>query len=144
MCLCFCSYFHSLYSQSNFFFFFFSQEHAFETSQKYKEGKFIIELAHMIKDNGWEQQPYLLGFLQTLTLDNKNTTTTTTTTTAISEPIPLSAPLHLLTVFLTGTGCYLSHLSLLFLPLWSFTPLPPVILMMMAGHNTSLLSAFIS
>lgn len=31
-----------------------SQEHAFESSQKYKEGKFIIELAHMIKDNGWE------------------------------------------------------------------------------------------
>lgn len=30
------------------------QEHAFESSQKYKEGKFIIELAHMIKDNGWE------------------------------------------------------------------------------------------
>ena len=28
------------------------QEHAFESSQKYKEGKFIIELAHMIKDNG--------------------------------------------------------------------------------------------
>lgn len=32
----------------------FLQEHAFESSQKYKEGKFIIELAHMIKDNGWE------------------------------------------------------------------------------------------
>ncbi|EPY86671.1 protein yippee-like protein [Camelus ferus] len=32
----------------------FSKEHAFESSQKYKEGKFIIELAHMIKDNGWE------------------------------------------------------------------------------------------
>nr|XP_058147107.1 protein yippee-like 1 [Dasypus novemcinctus] len=29
-------------------------EHAFESSQKYKEGKFIIEFAHMIKDNGWE------------------------------------------------------------------------------------------
>ncbi|XP_018011678.1 protein yippee-like 2 [Hyalella azteca] len=29
-------------------------EHAFENSQKYKEGKFIIELAHMIKDNGWD------------------------------------------------------------------------------------------
>ena len=31
-----------------------AQEHAFESSQKYKEGKFIIELAHMIKENGWE------------------------------------------------------------------------------------------
>ena len=31
-----------------------TQEHAFESSQKYKEGKFIIELAHMIKDNGWD------------------------------------------------------------------------------------------
>lgn len=31
-----------------------SKEHAFESSQKYKEGKFIIELAHMVKDNGWE------------------------------------------------------------------------------------------
>uniref|UniRef100_A0A8C6XAY7 Protein yippee-like n=1 Tax=Naja naja TaxID=35670 RepID=A0A8C6XAY7_NAJNA len=29
-------------------------EQAFETSQKYKEGKFIIELNHMIKDNGWD------------------------------------------------------------------------------------------
>nr|CDS32299.1 yippee protein [Hymenolepis microstoma] len=28
-------------------------EEAFEPSQKYKEGKFIIELAHLIKDNGW-------------------------------------------------------------------------------------------
>lgn len=32
------------------------QEHAFESSQKYKEGKFIIELAHMVKDNGWDQK----------------------------------------------------------------------------------------
>ncbi|KAG7278956.1 hypothetical protein CRUP_036607 [Coryphaenoides rupestris] len=32
----------------------FNSEHAFESSQKYKEGKFIIELAHMIKDNGWD------------------------------------------------------------------------------------------
>ena len=31
----------------------FTQEHAFEASQKYKEGKFIIELAHMVKENGW-------------------------------------------------------------------------------------------
>ena len=30
-------------------------EHAFESSQKYKEGKYIIELAHMIKENGWEK-----------------------------------------------------------------------------------------
>lgn len=29
-------------------------EHAFEASQKYKEGKFIIELAHMVKENGWD------------------------------------------------------------------------------------------
>ncbi|KAG9349993.1 hypothetical protein JZ751_026346 [Albula glossodonta] len=31
-----------------------SKEQAFESSQKYKEGKFIIELSHMIKDNGWD------------------------------------------------------------------------------------------
>lgn len=31
-------------------------EHAYESSQKYKEGKFIIELAHMIKENGWEKE----------------------------------------------------------------------------------------
>lgn len=31
-----------------------SQEHAFESSQKYKEGKYIIELAHMIKENKWD------------------------------------------------------------------------------------------
>lgn len=31
-------------------------EHAFESSQKYKEGKYIIELAHMIKDNGWDNE----------------------------------------------------------------------------------------
>ena len=30
-------------------------EHAYESSQKYKEGKFIIELIHMVKDNGWAQ-----------------------------------------------------------------------------------------
>ncbi|XP_050351046.1 protein yippee-like isoform X1 [Nymphalis io] len=29
-------------------------EYAFESSQKYKEGKFIIELAHMVKENGWD------------------------------------------------------------------------------------------
>lgn len=29
-------------------------EFAFERSQKYKEGKFIIETIHMVKDNGWE------------------------------------------------------------------------------------------
>lgn len=38
-------------------------EHAFESSQKYKEGKYIIELAHMIKENGWdnwfERQPLI-------------------------------------------------------------------------------------
>lgn len=34
-----------------------SQEHAFESSQKYKEGKYIIELAHMIKENGWDWSP---------------------------------------------------------------------------------------
>lgn len=33
------------------------QEHAFESSQKYKEGKYIIEMAHMIKENGWESPP---------------------------------------------------------------------------------------
>ncbi len=31
-------------------------EHAFESSQKYKEGKFIIELCHLIKENGWDDQ----------------------------------------------------------------------------------------
>jgi hypothetical protein len=28
-------------------------ERAYETSQKYKEGKFIIELAHLVKENSW-------------------------------------------------------------------------------------------
>ncbi|GAV05402.1 hypothetical protein RvY_15543 [Ramazzottius varieornatus] len=28
-------------------------ETAYEAGQKYKEGKFVIELIHMIKDNGW-------------------------------------------------------------------------------------------
>ena len=31
-------------------------EQAFESSQKYKEGKFIIELIHLVKDNGWETE----------------------------------------------------------------------------------------
>lgn len=31
-------------------------EQAFESSQKYKEGKYIIELAHMIKENGWGEE----------------------------------------------------------------------------------------
>jgi hypothetical protein len=34
-------------------------EQAYESSQKYKEGKFIIELAHMIKENGWENESWL-------------------------------------------------------------------------------------
>lgn len=38
-------------------FWFVLQEHAFESSQKYKEGKYIIEMAHMIKENGWESPP---------------------------------------------------------------------------------------
>jgi len=42
-------------------------EHAFESSQKYKEGKFIIELAHMIKENGWEKESW-----RYVTLDNIN------------------------------------------------------------------------
>lgn len=33
-------------------------EHAFESSQKYKEGKYIIELVHMVKDNGWDDQEF--------------------------------------------------------------------------------------
>jgi hypothetical protein len=35
-------------------------EQAFESSQKYKEGKFIIELIHLIKDNGWEEDTDLM------------------------------------------------------------------------------------
>ncbi|OXB73632.1 UNVERIFIED_CONTAM: hypothetical protein H355_002085 [Colinus virginianus] len=31
-----------------------SKEQAFESSQKYKEGKFIIEMSHMVKENGWD------------------------------------------------------------------------------------------
>ncbi len=31
-------------------------ERAFEASQKYKEGKYIIEVAHMIKENGWDEE----------------------------------------------------------------------------------------
>jgi len=30
-------------------------EQAFESSQKYKEGKYIIELIHLIKENGWHK-----------------------------------------------------------------------------------------
>lgn len=40
-------------------------EHAFESSQKYKEGKFIIELAHMIKNNGWEPDDTTASILST-------------------------------------------------------------------------------
>ncbi|XP_050192257.1 protein yippee-like 4 isoform X2 [Myiozetetes cayanensis] len=29
-------------------------KYAFESSQKYKEGKFIIEMSHMVKENGWD------------------------------------------------------------------------------------------
>lgn len=42
-----------------FFCVFLLQERAFEMSQKYKEGKFIIELSHMIKDNGWDWEESL-------------------------------------------------------------------------------------
>ena len=37
-------------------------EQAFESSQKYKEGKYIIELAHMIKENGWENESWKISF----------------------------------------------------------------------------------
>lgn len=40
-------------------------EHAFESSQKYKEGKFIIELAHMIKDNGWDNPDTTASIMST-------------------------------------------------------------------------------
>ena len=29
-------------------------EHAYENRQKYKEGKFILETAHILKENGWK------------------------------------------------------------------------------------------
>ena len=29
-------------------------QYAFDHRQKYKEGKFIIEMAHMVKENGWQ------------------------------------------------------------------------------------------
>jgi hypothetical protein len=45
----------SVYIQNEAFLFFL-KEHAFESSQKYKEGKYIIELVHMIKDNGWDDE----------------------------------------------------------------------------------------
>lgn len=35
-------------------------EQAYESSQKYKEGKYIIELAHMIKENGWENECWII------------------------------------------------------------------------------------
>jgi len=46
-------------------------QHAFESAQKYKEGKFIIELAHMIKENGWEdwQQQRLVDLCVMLKFD---------------------------------------------------------------------------
>lgn len=39
-------------------------EQAYESSQKYKEGKFIIELAHMIKENGWENESWDFFYLK--------------------------------------------------------------------------------
>ncbi|VDN98299.1 unnamed protein product [Rodentolepis nana] len=33
-------------------------ERAFEASQRYKEGKFIIELAHLIKENRWTESSF--------------------------------------------------------------------------------------
>jgi hypothetical protein len=55
--------------KKNICFFSSSKEHAFESSQKYKEGKYIIELVHMIKDNGWdddnaEQAEYLKKWIK--------------------------------------------------------------------------------
>lgn len=59
-CVTFCRYEQRILNKSRFVdlssshMFLHSQEHAFESSQKYKEGKFIIELAHMIKENKWD------------------------------------------------------------------------------------------
>ncbi len=48
-------------------------EQAYESSQKYKEGKYIIELAHMIKENGWENESWKF-WLSKETSCNNNTT----------------------------------------------------------------------
>lgn len=58
-------------------------EQAFESSQKYKEGKYIIELIHLIKDNGWDTQSSHKLFNTTsstsASIDSASTTTTSNT-----------------------------------------------------------------
>lgn len=55
-------------------------EQAFESSQKYKEGKYIIELIHLIKDNGWDTQYYKFNTTSSPSTNTDSNTTTTSTT----------------------------------------------------------------
>ncbi|CAH8432236.1 unnamed protein product [Schistosoma bovis] len=51
-------------------------ERAFEPSQRYKEGKVIIELAHLFKDNSWDAE-WLYPLYPTSSIANGNTSDTT-------------------------------------------------------------------
>lgn len=64
-------------------------EQAFESSQKYKEGKFIIELIHLIKDNNWDSLPQNESkfFKSSINSHNKNSTTTNNTSSKKSNKI---------------------------------------------------------
>ena len=55
-------------------------EQAFESSQKYKQGKYIIELIHLIKDNGWDTQYYKFNTTSSPSTNTDSNTTTTSTT----------------------------------------------------------------
>lgn len=66
----------------------FVQEHAFESSQKYKEGKYIIELAHMVKENQWDwDRAARVNQIFGLTTQLYNTTPPTTSPLQDCDPL---------------------------------------------------------
>ena len=80
-------------------------EQAYESSQKYKEGKFIIELAHMIKENGWENESWnkhslLKIFVRTLNWNHHKILSVTSIITILLAPIilVLRLPLKIYTI----------------------------------------------
>ncbi|THD26448.1 Protein yippee [Fasciola hepatica] len=67
-------------------------ERAFEASQRYKEGKVIVELAHLIKDNCWDSEWLVPARPSTLSFPLPMRRQTKESTTPVALPLPPSPP----------------------------------------------------
>ncbi|KAA0187626.1 Protein yippee [Fasciolopsis buskii] len=82
-------------------------ERAFEPSQRYKEGKVIVELAHLIKDNCWDSE-WLVPVRPSALLSQPTRRQTEESTTSMSLPLPPS-PLPRLRFSWSPTACSLNY-----------------------------------